>query len=181
MHRIDTPGNDSGQFVSGNPFAATGPIEGTVVGPDWLGALQEELLAVIEGRGISPDKGDNTQLQQALEKLLDDFIGRLFTYTAPADVTAGDPRQHRDVFGIVLASVTSGNTATLQVRGRFLGVDKASADNITKGDLLRFDSGTEELTTQTGGGANVVVGYADSDAAPATTAVDVVLLGPPNE
>lgn len=76
MHRIDhatasptlptpAPVGTPGYFTEGNPLAAVAP---TVVGADFLNALQEEALGVIEGMGLTPDKGNNGQLLEAVLK-----------------------------------------------------------------------------------------------------------------
>lgn len=64
MHRIDSDGNDNGQFREGNPQIGQG---GTILDASWLNAAQEEICAVIEGAGLELDKGDHTQLLTAIE------------------------------------------------------------------------------------------------------------------
>lgn len=65
MHRIDGanagPGNS---FVAGNPFNDT---PGTQITAAWLQAVQEELARVIEGAGITLDKGRADQLLLAIQ------------------------------------------------------------------------------------------------------------------
>lgn len=63
MHRIDGAGHINHRFVSENPATNRPPTEVT---PEILNALQEELATFIEWAGVVLDKGDNTQLQQAL-------------------------------------------------------------------------------------------------------------------
>lgn len=43
-------------------------IPGTEITDDWLNAVQEEILSVIEDAGLEADPEDNTQLLQALER-----------------------------------------------------------------------------------------------------------------
>jgi microcystin-dependent protein len=77
MHRIDTPnavaelpspssGGTPGFFDAGDP--STGR-KATYFSADWANAVQEELISVIEGAGLTPNKGDLTQLLQALQAM----------------------------------------------------------------------------------------------------------------
>lgn len=68
MHRIDHPTATSEEkFTGGNPASAE---PATVVTADWLNAVQEEIVKVIDAANIPLDKEDNTQLLQALMKML---------------------------------------------------------------------------------------------------------------
>jgi hypothetical protein len=80
MHRIDhstaaagIPSPDSpgtpGFFTKGDPQI---PVPATVVTADWANAAQEELAFVIEQGGFALSKTDNTQLRQAIVKLVSD-------------------------------------------------------------------------------------------------------------
>ncbi len=68
MHRIDTAGatNDN-KFTEGNP---TTGVPATVVSADWLTAVQEEILAVLDEAGIEPSKVNNSQLKAAILSLI---------------------------------------------------------------------------------------------------------------
>lgn len=57
------PAGTPGYFTEGDPQNA---IPATVVTKDWANQIQEELLAVIIGAGITPVKGTNTQLRDAI-------------------------------------------------------------------------------------------------------------------
>ncbi len=65
MHRIDGAGHVDHQFVAEDVDALRAPTEVTA---EWLNAVQEELIAVIEEAGIDPSKLDNGQLLAALQK-----------------------------------------------------------------------------------------------------------------
>lgn len=84
MHRIDTDGNVNGLFTDT-------PAEGanrTVVDDDWLNAVQEELCAAIEARGITLDKTKHNQLTAALATVFTvDERSKLSGIAASADVT----------------------------------------------------------------------------------------------
>ncbi|WP_207458666.1 hypothetical protein [Azospirillum sp. SYSU D00513] len=73
MHRIDTPsraeslhGNGKHGFKGGNP--STGEAA-TQLDADWFNAAQETLLHPIEAAGLTPQKGDHSQLTQAIRAL----------------------------------------------------------------------------------------------------------------
>lgn len=93
MHRIDTStaqkdkfGAGKNGFTSGN--AQTG-VPATEVSADILDALQEEICNVIEGAGMQLQKGNNSQLLTAINKLAEDLfdaicpIGQLIFYDGP--------------------------------------------------------------------------------------------------
>ncbi len=63
MHRIDGAGNAGGKWVDEDVATGRQP---TVITPDWMNAVQEELASLIEWAGLALNKGDNTQLRQAL-------------------------------------------------------------------------------------------------------------------
>lgn len=56
----------TGYFTQGDPGV---PTPATVVTPEWLNRVQEELCETIEGAGLTLDGNDNTQLKQAIEAL----------------------------------------------------------------------------------------------------------------
>ncbi|MDE5878555.1 MAG: hypothetical protein K2G99_00755, partial [Desulfovibrio sp.] len=69
MHRIDsTTATPDNRFTEGDP---TIPVAATTVTADWLNAVQEELCAVIAEAMFPLDKENNSQLLQALHKILD--------------------------------------------------------------------------------------------------------------
>lgn len=68
MFRIDSDGaTANNRFSEGNPSLGRRP---TVVSADFMNALQEELVGVIESQDISLSKSDDTQLLAALKSLL---------------------------------------------------------------------------------------------------------------
>lgn len=70
MHRIDTDTKDVDLFGAGKHGYTEGdPVTGTPAtqtSDDWMNAIQEEIVSVIEGQGIALVKADNTQLNQAI-------------------------------------------------------------------------------------------------------------------
>jgi len=83
MHRIDSVDNVASQFAGEN--ALTGQ-NGTVVTPEWLTAVQEEIAHVIEGAGLALVKANNSQLVQCVPSLTGWFYG-----TLPASGTWAHP------------------------------------------------------------------------------------------
>lgn len=56
-----------GYFTGGDPAV---PLAPTTVSPDWLNAIQEELVGVIIGAGLDLSKADNGQLLAAIRALI---------------------------------------------------------------------------------------------------------------
>ena len=75
MHRTDAPGNDAGLFTEGDPYGtpATG---GAIVSADWLNDVQENLAEVVEGAGLTLEKGNYGQLLEAVKSLAADYFYR---------------------------------------------------------------------------------------------------------
>jgi hypothetical protein len=70
MHRIDVPSATvDNQFTDGSP---TGGVPATIVPASWLNDLQENVVEVIEGAGITLVKGDHFQLLAAITDLIAD-------------------------------------------------------------------------------------------------------------
>lgn len=68
MHRIDGEGATvDNKFTIGNP--STG-VPATQVTADWLNAVQEEIIAVLDAAGITPQKTNNAQLVAAIQSLI---------------------------------------------------------------------------------------------------------------
>lgn len=174
VFRIDSPGSAGGAWVGGSPFA---DVDGTVISPDYMNAVQEELVTFVEAEGLAPSKTDSTQLRAAAIRLAARLAGAWLTFTAAGSLTGGQGFLAVDVFGVILASVTAGQTATLQVRGTFT-LPKVSGDTFAFGTRLYWDAGTGKLTTTSSG--NRTVGVSTAVFAPGTTSASVALSGPPN-
>jgi hypothetical protein len=82
VHRIDSDASVNGLFSAGDPASGQ---PGTVVSPEWLNAIQEEIAAVIETMGLTLDKANNGQLVLAVLALL----ARLNTWTAKQTFSDG--------------------------------------------------------------------------------------------
>ena len=95
MFRIDTPGaTPDNRFTEGDP---TIPTPATMVSADWLTSVQEELLAVIEGASIAPNKAARDQLRLAITSMITSRLPQLATTelaglvrrATDADIAAG--------------------------------------------------------------------------------------------
>lgn len=65
MHRIDSPGSTiNNLFTEGNPSLS---IPATEVSDDWLNDVQEEIANLIENQGIALVKGQQDQLEAAID------------------------------------------------------------------------------------------------------------------
>lgn len=64
MHRIDGPGATvDNLFTEGDPING---VPATTVTGAWLNSIQEEIANAVEAAGITLDKGDNSQLSEAI-------------------------------------------------------------------------------------------------------------------
>lgn len=70
MHRIDSLGNVLGFWAQGE-----GGDPNTRFTPEWLNDVQESILHPIESAGITPVKGDYTQLTTAIQTLTQQDLG----------------------------------------------------------------------------------------------------------
>jgi hypothetical protein len=77
MHRIDGPGATvDNRFTEGDPV---GGIQATVVTDDFLNDVQEELMSVLTAAGVTPVKGTQNQVLQAVSKLAQNQAAQAFT------------------------------------------------------------------------------------------------------
>lgn len=72
MDRTEGAGHVNGLFVAEDPAINRPPTEITA---EWLNGVQEELIAAIEGGGLTPDAGDTTQLHQAIQAAVSGHAG----------------------------------------------------------------------------------------------------------
>ena len=72
MHRIDGEANDNGLFRAGDP---QGAFSGTVVTAEWLNDIQEGLIKVIETAGLTPIKGRDSDLLDAIHQRIEAMTG----------------------------------------------------------------------------------------------------------
>ena len=70
MKRFDGINNDGGMFQDRNPAQAK---LGSVLDASWLNMMQDEVINVIEGAGITLDGTKTTQLSEAITKIIKDY------------------------------------------------------------------------------------------------------------
>ena len=118
MHRIDGAGHVNNMWVSEDPATARPPTEITA---DWQNAVQEELVNLVLKAGLPLDKGDNTQLWQAVMLLLNTAItnlvnaapGALDTLKELSDALGGDANFATTVANLIAQKLNlSGGTMT---------------------------------------------------------------------
>lgn len=158
--------------MGGNPLLG---IAGTVIGPQELNALQEEVAGAIEAEGITLDADDNGQLYAAIVLAVLRLTGSFLDFTAAADLVAGDLVVVEDALGVVQADVLTGNPGRIRLRGTFTGVPKVAGQVWSAGERLYW-TGSAFSTTA---GGNKLAAIAAADALLADTVGNVTLLGPP--
>ena len=75
MHRIDGPGATvDNRFTDGDPV---GGVQATMVTDDWANDVQEELMSILAAAAITPVKGTQNQVLQAIRKIGVGVVGAL--------------------------------------------------------------------------------------------------------
>jgi hypothetical protein len=115
MHRTDAPGNVNGLFNDGNPAAGQ---QATALVAAWFNDIQENLAYVIEEQGIVLEKGDYTQLSDAIVALVSGAVGD----------GSGNVPTTRNIFTSGLA--LGGGTLAVD---RTINVPKATAAEVAAG------------------------------------------------
>jgi len=165
-------------FSAGNPVAG---IEGTVLGFDWFNALQEEVAFTIEQAPASGVlvKGTNTQLRTAIVAIIDNLTARVFTFTAPEDLTAGEGFLFEDSFGVIRETVLDTFTANMERTGTFT-LEKNATEPMTAGDRVYWNQAGREVRNTAGGGSHVYIGTCRVSELAAATTVSVLVGQPQN-
>lgn len=127
MHKVDAPGaTGANEFTDGNP---AGGIVATQLREKWHNSVQEEIVNVVEGAGLTLNDLDNTQLLQAIDAKVPDGLlpfknalinggmeiwqrGKTFTRTTDGETYTADR------WAMVLAGITVGSvTVTREALG----------------------------------------------------------------
>lgn len=143
MYRIDSRGaTGDGRFTEGNPTTGT---PATVVNAEWMNSVQDELVNVVQGAGLTLAKADSDQLLEAINILARAQAQALYP-VGSLYMNASDSRNPNLIFGF--------GTWT-QVQGRFIaGQLTADADFGTAG--ATGGSKTHNHSGNTGGTALTV-------------------------
>ncbi|WP_411392551.1 hypothetical protein [Pseudomonas sp. MPB23] len=121
MHRIDGPGATAdGKFTEGDPVAG---VQATVVTDDFLNDVQEELISVLAAAGVSPVKGTQDQVLQAIYKFAQNQKSTAFTTAGTSTALTLTPAPAIPAYTAPLRfhvkfSVSSGLNPTLNVSAK---------------------------------------------------------------
>lgn len=107
MHRIDSSGaatslptpaavGTPGYWTDGDAASGT---PATVIDPDWLNSIQEELVAIVLASGLSLSKTDRAQVLAALRKILGFSNMAVFTTSQTWTVPGGITRVRSRIWG----------------------------------------------------------------------------------
>lgn len=165
MHRIDGAGHVNHRFVSEDPASSRPPTEVT---PEILNAIQEELAGFIEWAQIALDKGDNTQLRQALLSRFVTKVG-IQTQENTAFTTSGET----GAFVITPNPAVTAYVAGQRFRAEFHvagnGSDVINISGLGNKSLKQYDSAGVKVAPIIAAGQLVDIEY---------DGVDFVLLDP---
>jgi hypothetical protein len=130
----ETPGNP-GYFTKGNP--GTG-LPATVPGQDWFNAVQEELMAIIEAAGLTPDKANLNQVLEAINILSQAARYAADTGSANAYVAAYTPEITEHVVGLPLsfqAAHANTGASTFNPGPGAVAIKRQNGDALLEGDI----------------------------------------------
>lgn len=174
MNRIDTTGATAdNQFTVGNPL---GQVPATVLGAEYFNDIQEELIGLIEAASLTPTKGLQTQILQAVLALVANSVNtalaREIDVVAPDDLTAGQLFFVEELFGIAKGSESSGQITTMIRLGTWT-ITKTAPQAWLLGETVYWDTINDEATTDGATGTRKRIGFAAAiaDSADATAAV----------
>jgi len=98
--------------------------------------------------------------------------GEVIDYAAGSNITSGQVVVVGARVGVALASIASGATGAVRVKGIFT-LAKLSTDVVAQGALLYWDNANTRLTVTAGG--NTLAGYASVAAGNGVATVDINL------
>lgn len=166
MHRIDGPGATvDNKFTEGNPTTA---VPATDVTDDWLNDVQEELISILAAAGITPVKGDQNQVLEALEAL---YGGALVTPpqfdndTSPATTAfvqraLGNSRGYLGVTGnTALTAAHCGLDIFASTSSGSITLTLPAASALAAGSKFRvMNTGVDDVIVTRVGGDTIVLG-----------------------
>jgi len=155
MHKIDGAGHVDNNFVAEDLATNRPPTEITA---DWMNALQEEPINVIAAAGLTLDKGDNTQLLQAINILIKGPADKIVRVASTAAINLAAPGANIDGTAMVAGDTfLEKDNATLADRGVYVWNGAAvpatrdpAADNgaeLFGGMIIRVKEGTVNADT----------------------------------
>jgi len=126
---MQTINTQDGLFHDGNP--STGEL-GTIVPASWLNSIQAELLSVLAAGNIAPDQNKQTQVTEAIKKMV---------VAATATNTTGSPNAITATFTPAISTLTNG----LRVLVRAIGPNSITSPT------LKTDGAVAKAITKAGG------------------------------
>ncbi|WP_155976268.1 phage tail protein [Novispirillum itersonii] len=156
MPELDYTPVSPGYFTGGNPYTGT---PATTVTADFLNAVQEEIINVVQLTGQTPDPDNNAQMASAISALIDEAGFRLISTTKTGDYTALIDDKNK-VFNFTTSSVlnlpaaaVAGNCFTVGVRNSspgLLTVQPSGAETIDSAASFRVGTGQTLLIISNG-------------------------------
>lgn len=108
--------------------------------------------------------------------------GDVLTYTAGANITAGQVVRIGQILGVAINDIANGSTGPVRVRGTF-DVPKVSAAVIAQGESLVWDASAaafdDNAATPASGDVSGPAARADEDAGNGVTTISVYFTGVP--
>lgn len=133
-------------------------IAATVVNSEFMNGVQEEIIRAIEAAGLTPTAGDNTQLLQAINKLVKNPSDKIVRVASTAAINLAAPGANIDGIAMVAGDTfLEKDNATLANRGIYVwngaavpatrdtGAD--AGDELFGGMIIRVKTGTVNADT----------------------------------
>ena len=156
MHKIDGAGHVANSWVPEDIPTNRPPTEIT---SDWMNAVQEELVNVVEGAGLTLNKPDNTQLLTAINRLIKggDYKDSVRVATDVAINLAAPGAVINGVAMVAGDRFLDKDNATLADRGIYIwngaavpatrALDADTGAELNGGAIIPVESGTENNDT----------------------------------
>lgn len=158
--------NPDSYFTDGDPATS---VPATVVTAEWLNMMQEEVVNVITGAGLTLDKADRTQLRAALSAMMSGLSKSVIIENASfeasvvdGDVVRWDPGTSQ--FDEAVADGTSSNRA-------------AGIADVTNGEVVCFGETRAGLMSGLTAGQKYYLDATTAGAVTATAPDDMVKIG----
>ncbi|MBC3492727.1 gp53-like domain-containing protein [Pseudomonas taiwanensis] len=154
MHRIDGLGATvDNQFTEGDPI---GGVQATVVTPEWLNDVQEELVSVLSDQSIAPVKGTRNQLLTAIKRLFQSQSSTAFTTAGASPVLTLTPSP-------AIAAYVAKQRFNVTFSAASTGADTLNISGLGAKSLKQYDSAGAKVAAVFASGQNYDVQYDGTD------------------